>query len=363
MTIELNVINESEDESSMTDDEVETQSRNDLEIQAIQPSNLTTLTGKVLTVPSTSYTPQNVNSNSYKDWRPIDFPPQAINKLAQRRIYRENKAEEPTRAIRIPVEVSVFGKKIRGIIDSGSERSFLSETAYDRVKDYQTGELVPDSTSRVGVRLGDQSVVKTLGGAGFIIDIGDVYGPQWFSILPGLSGDLILGMDFWLTFKVVVNPFSQTWNLADSSYTYPMALHPATSTRLQVLTLDQTQKLKNFLDIEFAKFDKDSTGKTDLITHVIELDDPTPYRQKPYRRSEIVRRFINEETDRLLEKGYITWSNSEWACSPVVAPKANGGLRFCINYQPVNRQTKKPAYPLHNMRSILSQLHEAKIIS
>lgn len=170
-------------------------------------------------------------------------------------------------------------------------------------------------------------------------------------------------MDFWLTFKVIIDPFSRTWNLAGSGYTFPLSHRFVPPVELQILTVNQAQRLKEFLDIEFAKFDKESTGETDLIKHVIELDDPTPYHQKPYRRSEVIRKFINEETDRLLEKGYITWSNSEWACSPVVAPKANGGLRLCINYQPVNRQTKKPAYPLHNMRSILSQLHQAKIIS
>ena len=100
-----------------------------------------------------------------------------------------------------------------------------------------------------------------------------------------------------------------------------------------------------------------------MIEHVIELDDPIPLCQKPYRRSEVVWEFIKEEVDRLLKKGYLTWSNSEWACSPVTAPKANGGLRFCIKYKPLNHQTKKPASPLYNMRSILSQLHQAKIIS
>lgn len=169
-------------------------------------------------------------------------------------------------------------------------------------------------------------------------------------------------MDFWLTFKVIIDPFSRTWNLAGSNYIFPLSCRFILPTELQI-TVNQTQRLKEFLDIEFAKFDKESTGGTNLIKHVIELEDPMPYHQKPYHRSEIICKFINEETEKLLKKGYITWSNSEWACSPVVAPKANGGLRFCINYQPVNRQTKKPAYPLHNMRSILSQLHQAKIIS
>ena len=200
--------------------------------------------------------------------------------------------------------------------------------------------------------MGNRTIVKTRGGTGFIIDIGDVYGPQWFSILPGLSGDLIVGMDFWLSFKVNVDPVAQTWTLPGSRHTYPLSHIIISCCNLRFLTVEQANKLQAFLDEEFKKFAKESTRKTDLIEHVIELDDPTPHRQKPYRRSEVVREFIKEEVDRLLKKEYVTWSNSEWAWSPVVAPKANGGLRFCINYKPLNRQTKKPAYPLHNMRSI-----------
>lgn len=131
-----------------------------------------------------------------------------------------------------------------------------------------------------------------------MIDVGDVYGPQWFSILPGLSGDLILGMDFWLTFKVTVNPFSRTWNLAGSNYTFSLSHRLVAPVELQNLTVNQTQKLKEFLDVEFEKFDRDSTGETDLITHVIDLNNSAPHRQKPYRRSELIRKFINKETER-----------------------------------------------------------------
>lgn len=298
-----------------------------------------------------------------KIWKPKGLSSHLVHRLTQRRIFcGGNGTKEPVEAVKIPVEISIFGETIKGIIDSGSERSYLSKNTYERAKFLQVNEVRPDSTSTVGVCLGDNSLVKTEGGACFVIDIGDVYGPQWFSI-QGLSGDLILGMDFWLTFGVILDPNKRTWTLSGSEYSYPLSRRFVSPTALKTLSVDQKQKLKSFLDDEFAKFDIESSGVTDLIKHVIELDDPRPHRQKPYRRSEAVRTFINEEVDRLLNKGYLTWSNSSWASSPVVAPKANGGLRFCIDYRVLNRKTKKPAYPLPQMGSILSQLHHAKIIS
>lgn len=215
----------------------------------------------------------------------------------------------------------------------------------------------------MGVRLGDKSVVYTIGGTVFTIDISDVYGNQWFSILAGLSNDVILGMDFYLNFKVLVDPVTRTWTFPGSRYIYPLTHRLVGQTVIKALTDDQSQDFQKFLDAEFAQFNRESAGVTELIEHEIELTGPTPYRQKPYRRREIVRKYINEEMDRLLDKGYVTWSNSQWACSLLVVPKANGGLCFCINYQPLNRRTKKPAYPLPNMRSILSQLYQAKSIS
>lgn len=272
------------------------------------------------------------------------LPNHVTDQLTQRRIFREdNGTKEPEEVAKIPIEVSILGETLRGIIDSGSERSYLSKNAYERVKSFQLKNVTPDSISIVGVCLGDNSLVKTEGGTCFMIEIGDVYGPQWFSILAGLSNDLILGMDFWLSFRVVLDPHKRAWTLTDSKYSYPLSYRFVAPTELKALSDDQSQNLKNFLDSEFAKFDIKSSGVTDLIKHVIELNDPIPHRQKPYRRSEAIRNFINEEVDRLLSKGYVTWSNSDWASSPVVVPKANGGLRFCIDYRMLNKKTSLPS--------------------
>lgn len=330
-----------------------------------KPVQLSTLiTDKTLETVVENSVDNNPTIESLKFWRPMGVISNNSSRLIQRRICcAENGLVEPEKVTKTPAEISIFGEKIRGILDSGSERSYLSPVVYDCVKKFQVKEISEDATSKNGVRLGDKSIVKTKGGTCFVIDVGDVYGLQWFSILPKLSNDMILGMDFWLAFKVKIDPSARMWTLEGSGYSYSMSSRYVVQTELKTLTVDQANKLKTFLGSEFAKFDKESTGMTDLIKHVIVLSNPTPHRQKPYRRSERVREFINTEVDRLLEKGFVTWSKSDWACSPVVAPKANGGLRFCVDYRPLNRQTVKPAYPLQHMHSILSQLHQAKIIS
>ncbi|XP_033221235.1 uncharacterized protein LOC117175637 [Belonocnema kinseyi] len=83
----------------------------------------------------------------------------------------------------------------------------------------------------------------------------------------GQRGDLILGMEFWQNFKVLVDPFSQTYAASDSKHHYSL-LHSSTTLReLQTLSIDETEHLRKFLDSKFDQFDKESTGETHLMKH------------------------------------------------------------------------------------------------
>lgn len=200
--IMLTVIDEDETDADMTDNEIEIHETNESIETITTPVNLITIIKDTINIIDDT---ELGDRESYEKWRPPELPSHVIHKLAQRRIYFKGEGlREPATTSKIPVEISIFGEKVRGIIDSGAERSFLSETAYNRVKHLQTKPLTEDGSSIAGVRLGDQTLTKTLDGAGFVIDIGDSFGPQWFSVMKGLAGDVILGMDFWLNFNVLV---------------------------------------------------------------------------------------------------------------------------------------------------------------
>ena len=49
---------------------------------------------------------------------------------------------------------------------------------------------------------------------------------------------------------------------------------------------------------------------------------------------------------RLLRAGIMEPSQSEWASPVVLVQKKDGGVRWCIDYQPLNDVTEKDAYPL-----------------
>ena len=71
----------------------------------------------------------------------------------------------------------------------------------------------------------------------------------------------------------------------------------------------------------------------------------------------------NETVKELLEKGIIKKSASPWSSAPVMVQKPDETTRFCIDYFDLNCVTKKDAYPISSIESILDRLRRARYIS
>ncbi|KAH0549789.1 hypothetical protein KQX54_014170 [Cotesia glomerata] len=109
-----------------------------------------------------------------------------IHKLAARRIFKPGNGSPPEKTLRIPISVWIFGVRLHGILDTGSERSYINEKVYEDIKHLAVGELQDDQTKK-GVLLANHSTCKSRGGAPFIIQIGSVAGEQYLSVLPDLA--------------------------------------------------------------------------------------------------------------------------------------------------------------------------------
>lgn len=65
----------------------------------------------------------------------------------------------------------------------------------------------------------------------------------------------------------------------------------------------------------------------------------------------------------MLEWGVIEPSRSPWAAPVVIAPKKDGGLRFCVDYRELNKVTKKDVYPLPRIDDTVDALNGAQFLS
>ncbi|KAF9761363.1 Retrovirus-related Pol polyprotein from transposon 17.6 [Nosema granulosis] len=72
---------------------------------------------------------------------------------------------------------------------------------------------------------------------------------------------------------------------------------------------------------------------------------------------------IEQEINKNLELGIIRQSNSPWSSRILPITKANGSLKLCIDYRPLNKITIKDRYPLPRIDEILDFLSTAKLFT
>ena len=104
-------------------------------------------------------------------------------------------------------------------------------------------------------------------------------------------------------------------------------------------------------------------GHCTLTEHHIDVQGAPAVKHASRRMSPIMRQIAIDTIKELLEMGIIEKSASAWSSAPVMVKKSDGTTRFCIDYRDLNKVTKKDAYPIPSMGSILDKLRSAKYIS
>lgn len=105
--------------------------------------------------------------------------------------------------------------------------------------------------------------------------------------------------------------------------------------------------------------EKGELGKTDLVTHQIDVNGAKPIRQAPRRLPLHQRQEASEQIKEMLEKTVIKPSSSPWASPVVLVKKKDGSVRFCIDYRKLNDVTMKDAYPIPRIDDSLDMLSGA----
>ena len=100
------------------------------------------------------------------------------------------------------------------------------------------------------------------------------------------------------------------------------------------------------------------------FTYKIEtMPNATPPAKAPYRLSTIHNDELKKQLDTLLTNGWIRSSRSPYAAPVLFAPKKDNTWRMCIDYRDLNSITIKNKYPLPNINQLLDRLSNAKWFS
>ena len=115
--------------------------------------------------------------------------------------------------------------------------------------------------------------------------------------------------------------------------------------RLTEFHKDEVLILLNKYCEVFAK-DNFDLGCAVNVQHNITTEDSCPIHSSPIRRSKASEIVVNEEVNKLLEKGLLIPIKSPWAAPFLVVEKKDGSNRVVIDYRKLNNITRKDAYPI-----------------
>ncbi|KAK6581227.1 hypothetical protein PZA11_005918 [Diplocarpon coronariae] len=133
---------------------------------------------------------------------------------------------------------------------------------------------------------------------------------------------------------------------------------------VEKLINDRLPKQYRSLRQAFSKRDADTLPPHRYYNHKIQLEGPLPDAYSPlYRQSTKELKVIKEYLLKNLDKGFIETSTSPFASPVLFVKKADGSLRFCIDYRKLNALTRKDAYPIPRIDELLGRVSKAKIFT
>ncbi len=131
---------------------------------------------------------------------------------------------------------------------------------------------------------------------------------------------------------------------------------------LEHLKEEQREQLLQIVDKQPNLF-RTEPGRTNLIEHIIQLTDPSPIRQQPYRVPERLIEPLRREIQLIKDMGVIEPSTSPWSSPTVLVPKKNGSLRICLDFRKLNVVSRFDAYSMPQIDELVERIGQAKYIT
>lgn len=247
------------------------------------------------------------------------------------------------------ISVEVAGEPMEALLDSGASISCLGHNALDWLN--KMG--IHWTRSNMSVQTADGSPQCVLGHFTITVKYKSISKMFRIFIVPGLSQNLYLGIDFWKEFGIV--PMSVECISSEVQIESPDG-------NQHKLTDDQKSRLMSVVET-FPSFENEGLGKTPLHKHQIDTGNCLPIKQRHYAISPAIQKSVDEEINRMIQLGVIEESQSSWSSPIVLVKKSNGKSRLCLDSRELNKVTKTDAYPLPKIDGHLGRLANTRYIS
>ena len=253
------------------------------------------------------------------------------------------------------VETSISGYKMLGLLDSGASRTIVGQPGFKILQSLGLKLIRQSTTCTVAngqscSSLGYFQAPITLLDKTRIIDI---------LVLPELSHQLILGIDFWRAMEIIPDLKQNVWHFSENLKTPEIgcikdsdSLSMNERTNLDTLVRDKLTQMGSGL------------GCCKAAEHIIELEPGTrPIKQRYYPVSPYKQQIMDQEIEEMLKLGVIEPSKSPWSSPVCLVRKKDDSYRFAIDFRKLNAKTKKDSFPIPYISAILDRLRDARYIS
>lgn len=243
---------------------------------------------------------------------------------------------------------------IQGLLDSGATITVLGHNSIQFLESIGKSDIKLNST----ISTSDGTKNPIIGVIILDVTFKDIQKPHKFYIVPTLSKELYLGIDFWKAFNVAPELFSHNCSEVEFSADIPKT---SPLDNQHELTPQEFARLEMVMAL-FPSSTKFGLGRTPLLKHRIDTGEVEPIKSRFYPVSPKVQELMYQELDRMLSLGVIEESESPWN-NPVVLVRKPGKNRLCLDSRKLNNVTKKMAYGLPNINGLLSRLADTFYIS
>ena len=294
------------------------------------------------------------------------------------------------------IDLTIAGKTITALLDSGSEGDLISDRVVNRFKFPLKKEPITlnlgGASGQIFDRLTHSSTLPT--------QLGELEAEQWPYWVAKIRHDVVLGIPWLRAHRVEIDWTSMHIKIAGtpiplkvqeaskivevSAMEYVSDLKEEGSTGFLVwvsemsaeldpenqIPTDLKELLNEFKDrfpdplpgVKFVNLPPDAAPSRGDFDHSIPLTDESSkaYFQHPRPLSQSELEVLKERIKDLLRLKHIQRSKGPWGAPVLFVRKKDGTLRLCIDYRRLNKLTIKDVYPLPLIASMIDKLKQAQ---
>lgn len=210
-----------------------------------------------------------------------------------------------------------------GLLDSGSAVTIINSESHRALQDL----VVHKDDCITVVAAGGQSM-QSHGYINLPVHFQNQFHIIRAYIVPDINTGLILGVDFWRKFNVLLK-FLSTFSKAALAEAHPKPDHPVFIHSYDNLSPSEKSIADNIIaQFENISAERKGLGETNILEHNIDTGDGQPIRQRYYRMSPEKQRLFVEQVDEMLALDVIESCESAWSFPVLIVTKRTASLGF-----------------------------------